>query len=453
MQFRLAGQKGLDATASRPPNRRYSKLHFILESAKKIDNLSTQITENNTKSHDQIKIQADALRQSLADIKNINDQISNITYKPGYIAKLEIPKSIEKSIENIESILNTPSEWGNGEEIPNKLNDEFTTLINPLPSWQIEELKPRLYAARWAINSLQMINQQEAKDLDTLAKQLDEIKQQLEGKPDGLYEDLADSLSKLNQKYMADGLALATKSANELLESNSQDANRLDKSIEYLSKFSDSNEDENLKKLTTSLSQQYNIIDISAKVDDIVSNLKNIEKTNQNDLIQASMYQAEQNLDELKLGAFKENLLSNQTLEEEFHKLNDQINSERLIIEKNIENANNEKVKKYQVWALNQIQNIKTLDKLKEENIKSIDSFIDRHNPDSDAYKQAVKKSQDDLADEMVKYLSPINTNLLDNAVAQWFQTIYTKRYDKLDDEHQLEVVEQFAVATKKGLE
>ncbi|MBI3481070.1 MAG: hypothetical protein HY016_12070, partial [Nitrosomonadales bacterium] len=33
LQFRLAGQKGMDATASRPPNRHYSKLHFILESA------------------------------------------------------------------------------------------------------------------------------------------------------------------------------------------------------------------------------------------------------------------------------------------------------------------------------------------------------------------------------------------------------------------------------------
>jgi DNA (cytosine-5)-methyltransferase 1 len=33
LQFRLAGQKGMDATASHPPDLRYSKLHFILESA------------------------------------------------------------------------------------------------------------------------------------------------------------------------------------------------------------------------------------------------------------------------------------------------------------------------------------------------------------------------------------------------------------------------------------
>ncbi|SDU36671.1 hypothetical protein SAMN05216406_1734, partial [Nitrosomonas ureae] len=33
LQFRLAGQKGSDATASTPPNLRYSKLHFKLESA------------------------------------------------------------------------------------------------------------------------------------------------------------------------------------------------------------------------------------------------------------------------------------------------------------------------------------------------------------------------------------------------------------------------------------
>ncbi|TCV84171.1 hypothetical protein EDC63_113108, partial [Sulfurirhabdus autotrophica] len=33
--FRLAGQKGSDATASRPLNQHYSKLHFILESAEK----------------------------------------------------------------------------------------------------------------------------------------------------------------------------------------------------------------------------------------------------------------------------------------------------------------------------------------------------------------------------------------------------------------------------------
>ncbi|SEQ62392.1 hypothetical protein SAMN05421510_11141 [Nitrosomonas ureae] len=33
MQFRLAGQKGSDATASNLPNLHYSKLHFKLESA------------------------------------------------------------------------------------------------------------------------------------------------------------------------------------------------------------------------------------------------------------------------------------------------------------------------------------------------------------------------------------------------------------------------------------
>jgi hypothetical protein len=33
LQFRLAGQKGMDATASRPLNQRYSKLHFIPEFA------------------------------------------------------------------------------------------------------------------------------------------------------------------------------------------------------------------------------------------------------------------------------------------------------------------------------------------------------------------------------------------------------------------------------------
>jgi len=33
LQFRLAGQKGMDATASRPPDQGYSKLHFIPEFA------------------------------------------------------------------------------------------------------------------------------------------------------------------------------------------------------------------------------------------------------------------------------------------------------------------------------------------------------------------------------------------------------------------------------------
>lgn len=322
-----------------------------------------------------------------------------------------------------------------------------------MPSWQIDELKPRLYAARWAINSLQMINQQEATDLDALTNQLDEVKQQLDDKPDGLYKDLVDSLSKLNQKYTTDGLALATKSGNALLESNSQDVNKLDKSIDYLSKFSDGNNDEKLKKLTTSISQQYNVADISTKVDEVVSNLKNIEKTNQNDLIQASIYQAEQNLNDLKLGAFNEKLLTNQVLDAKFNQLKDQINSAKSLIEKNFKKVNNEKVKKYQVWALNQIQSVQPLSEISNENMKSIDSFIDRHNPESHAHKQAVKKSQDDLTAEMVKYLSPINTNLLDNAVAQWFQGIYNKRYNELDEDHQLEVAEQFAIATKKGLE
>jgi len=37
LQFRLAGQKGSDATASRPPEQRYSKLHFIPEFAEFIN--------------------------------------------------------------------------------------------------------------------------------------------------------------------------------------------------------------------------------------------------------------------------------------------------------------------------------------------------------------------------------------------------------------------------------
>lgn len=79
--------------------------------------------------------------------------------------------------------------------------------------------------------------------------------------------------------------------------------------------------------------------------------------------------------------------------------------------------------------------------------------MVERNNPLSEANKKAKETSQDELLSEMVEYLSPINQNILDNAVSQWYQIIFQKRFSELDEGHQLKLVESFAIANKKGLE
>lgn len=419
----------------------------------KIEILSKQVALNNTQIESQIKTQGESLRKSLSDISEIRSQVSNITYKPGFIAKLDIPKSVENNLEGIEKTLNTPSEWGGDQVVVEKLNKEFAGVISPMPSWQLEELKPRLYAARWAIDSLQIINEPEATDLDGLTKQVDRIQQQITDKPEALYEDLASTLSKNNQKYLVDGFSMANKYSINLVNSNSQDREQLNKAIYYLNRFSNVGKKSDIDKLTTSIANRVEVIDISSNIDSLAKNLRDIEKTDQSDLVEIAAVQADQSLSSIKLYAFKNNLLSNPTLEAKFEELKGDIEKIQFDIESSSKQKNEQKVKKYQVWALNQIKSVQPKDTLLSENKDSIKSYFDRNNPLSEACKEAEAKTQDELLAEMVDFLSPINQNLLDNAVAQWYQIIYQKRFNELDEQHKLQLVEEFALADKKGLD
>jgi hypothetical protein len=56
--------------------------------------------------------------------------------------------------------------------------------------------------------------------------------------------------------------------------------------------------------------------------------------------------------------------------------------------------------------------------------------------------------------DGMVKFLLPINVNLLELPVAQLYHKAFSRGWEKLNDrEDQLYVAEQSAVVRKKGLE
>jgi NurA-like 5'-3' nuclease len=109
-----------------------------------------------------------------------------------------------------------------------------------------------------------------------------------------------------------------------------------------------------------------------------------------------------------------------------------------------------EKSMRYQVWALNQIKQVRTYSAIKEFEIKKIASAVDRNNPMSAAITQAKKTAGETLRKEMIERLAPIDQRVLDEAVSQWFRKVYQQRFADLDETEQLAVVTGFATTVKK---
>lgn len=105
----------------------------------------------------------------------------------------------------------------------------------------------------------------------------------------------------------------------------------------------------------------------------------------------------------------------------------------------------------YQKWALQQIKSVRSYDTLKKIELGKVIT-IHRHNPTTNAYKNAEQTAANTARYELIEYMSPINQGLLDEAVALWFRKVYQLRFELLDEGRQFEVMTGFAIATKKGL-
>lgn len=388
------------------------------------------------------ELQHQQVQHSEAIDSQLQQQSNAINRALGTAIPLKLPSDIEKRIDTIESVLATQSLWPSTEEGVKALDADLIAVVDALPRWAQEDVLPRLLPRRWEINGLGLLVMKQPDTLDDLRNFQQELDIQIEQRPAQTSEILFERLKTQNQKLDKTIHDLTRSTVRIAIEKGDLDraaellATLGDEDKELLDEFTDATAlrqaNRNLEKVQKMMALVSERVDTSVTAS-ILGNFSN-ELTD--------------------LGIF---LLEHPKLATSIRPKLDDLNKilgQRMVELRRQQNVKSQEIyRNYQIWALAEIKKVPKLSEIKKSLVDKIDGLVAKNNPLSTKSKEASTKAQNMLAQSMVEYLAPINQALLDVAVGQWFQKVYQDRFESLDDEHKLEVVEQFAITRKKSID
>ena len=358
---------------------------------------------------------------------------------------VQLPPDVEGAIKEVEDQLRTESKWPTAAATVQQLNERLTGTLDKLPPWAQEELLPRLLPRRWEINALWILANAPPKDLDGLSSYVRTVETHVSSKPAGSSDELAKRLAARRQdaekSLTAAERAVAIEAANRAIKER--------KNLETAFRLVAAYEDEEAKKLVTQLNQILLSRTIIDAIDGLRAELKSYETLTDAGLRAYAVARANQATMDLRLRAKSANL-ADAALNARLDELEKTVAADIVDANKKLLARDAERSMRYQVWALNQIKQVRTYSAIKEIEIKKIASAVDRNNPMSAAITQAKKTAGETLRKEMIERLAPIDQRVLDEAVSQWFRKVYQQRFADLDETEQLAVVTGFATTVKK---
>lgn len=377
-------------------------------------------------------------------IKGFNTQIeqqSMLLHRAlGKIIPYTLPSDIESQMAAIEKQLTEESNWPKSLTDVQKLNGQLADLVDSLPPWGQEELLSRIAPRRWEIDTLWILaNEHTDKDIDKYAKA---VELALLQKPDNASNILEDQLKKRQKEI--DALIEKTNRASAIETAKLAIEGKGD--LEEAAKLLNDYDGDEAKALSAKLRDKILSKAFANSIEGLKNELEKYDAIDEAELKEYSFARSHQATQDIRLRMVVSGL-SDKKLKEDLAALEKRIADNLIKFNRARQQRDAEKLKQYQVWALQKIKLVRPYKVVDDEESKKL-SLKDRMVPGR------VKKYTDAIVrNELIINMSSINQGLLDEAVSQWFRIVYQQRFEQLGEAEQLEVRTAFATATKKPLE
>ena len=387
------------------------------------------------------------------EVRSVGDQVvmqtATLNRSLKNIVPLVLPKGIEDEIVKVEEQLKNESKWPKTTQDIQQLNESLAKVVNKLPPWAQEEMLPRLLPRRWETEALWILASDPSTDADSLSTYVSSIESHLSNKPtdssDAIEKKLEEKMQKTKTEIPKAERSAAIDAAEKAIESNKDFEAAARQLVVY--------DDDKAKLLLKRLSDIILEKSFTQEVGFVEKDIEKYEKLSDAPLREYAIVKVHQAVMDLRLRRNSSGIKGNP--------LDEKINNLEKAVAKNIKDASSvrqlrdaEKLKQYQVWALNEIKKTRSFKTIEDIEINKIPGMVDRNFSGSGARTTANGKARRVLIDELVAHMAPINQAILEPAVSQWFGKVYQNQFSELSNEtDQLEVVTRFATAIKRGVE
>lgn len=382
------------------------------------------------------------------EMKVIGNQVNGMSQA----IKKSLPSKLSSETENqlaaIEIRLADETKWPTSKADVQVLNEQLASFVNSIPPSAQEELLPRIAPKRWEIDALWILsnNASDIKSIDEQSQALDSL---LIQKPHNASSLLEGRL--IARKSEVEGMQVIAERANaiEMAKVAIDGKGDAETAIRVLDKY----DEDDAKTLVGKLQKIITSRAISKDIEAIGNELKKYSSLDDMSLREYAYAKAHQSIQDIRLRMVILGLLDNK-LNADLSALEKKASGGLIEANKVKQQEYDLKVRSYQKWALGEIKKVRQYKDVETTEFNKIASGIDRKNPLSDAYKKAIKRTDETVRSDLIKYMSRINQGLLDEAVGQWFRKVYQDRFEKLTNENeQLEVLKGFAFASKYSVE
>jgi len=353
--------------------------------------------------------------------------------------------NIKAEIDAIEQQLADQSKWPKAAADVQKLNEQLAKLVNELSPSEQEALLPRLVPRRWEIDSLWILANKPTAPLENFLNYAKSAEFHLSKKPFDSSDELGERLLKRSKEVQDDIAKFERTSALDKVKLAIDGKVDVDEAVRLLSRY----DDKEAKELVIKLNKIILVRVISNDIDSTGREIEKYEAITDVALKEYAIIRAKQAIMDLHLRIISTGL-TDEKIKQKLAALEKKVDANMAKASSARQTRDAEKLKKYQTWALEKIQNVRPLEEFEKLEKQKISSKIDLNNPLSNARKIAKKNANIALRKVMISYMAPINQGILDEAVAQLFRKVYQKHFEELDDVEQLEVIKGFATTTKK---
>lgn len=374
----------------------------------------------------------------------IEQQSMLINRALGKVIPLVLPADLQEAIASIEKQLDDEKQWPSTVEEVQKLNTKLADLVNNLPPWVQEELLPRLVSRRWEIDTLWFLaNSKQAGQDNKLLDHAKAAESLLSQKPSSASEPLRAKLAERHKQIEEEIAQDEQKTAISAAEK----AIKEDGDLVFATKLiATCRENDQTKKLAKQLIDAQTRRVFSKELDAIQSLLDSAK--NAEYLTQEYTYErVEQMILDVRMRMMSLALSDNKLLDR-LNGMQKKISTTLSGLANTRQKRDENKLKEYQKWALSQIKQVREYDAVANSYKKDIKSKI----PITNSGKDANRLTSETVRSELIRFMAPIHQGLLDEAVAQLFRKIYQSRFDKLNKDDQLAVVEGFVTTPKQPL-
>lgn len=360
------------------------------------------------------KAQFEALGTAVRDLgAGIEQQGTLVQRVIGTVVPVKLPEGTEQALARIEAALVQHDVLIASPEETASLTAALAALVEGLPVWVQSELFPRILPARWQLDALRLLQRTTPeKDLDALQDLIEELAEHAlnrpQGAPDALGARLLERTDKLARAVEQAREAQAAEEAKEAMRQRlAMQIAALEQDASLFEQLADPELKARLGSVIHTATLDLRIAAHAHPLDDAALAQR----------VEALTAAAAERVERVRADAAREQQASS---------------------------------RKYQLWALEQINSVPKRKAIEETKLAEIDSRVDRNNPLGTERQDAIERAEDELIRALIERLAVIDTRLLDDAVGEWHRRVFSDRFGSLDETRQAEVVQGFANATKR---